>query len=483
MTGRILASATTFLIPVVLARIFEPAQFGAYKQLFLIFYSVYGVSQMGMASSLFYFLPSASARAGHYIANSTCFLGAIGLVCYGVMVVAGPGLSRWFRNPELSSYLPWLGLYTLLMMLSATIETVLVTRGEYAQASAWYGLSDLARAVALILPGLLFRQIRWVLLGAVACAFGRAVLTLYSYLRLYRGSFTPHLDLLKAQLNYALPFGLAVLAEILQSTLPQYVVSHLFDAATFAIFAVGCTEIPLVDYMVSPTADIMMVKMREHLAVGDRLAVLEMWHDTTRKLALLFFPVVAFVLLGARELIVLVYTDKYLASVPVFMAWSSMIFLVPLQVDAVLRVFAQTRFILVLNLVRLAIIAVLINQAVLRFGLVGAAVLTVGALVAFKIGALLRIKSLLQVTIAELLPWRRLAASLSAAGAGATISLVLKLQMRSGMLFPFLALAAGTAAYVGLVWYFGLITSRDKLALQDVVRTIGSTLRYGKALA
>jgi len=37
MSGRTLAFVATFFIPVVLTRIFDPAQFGTYKQLFLVF--------------------------------------------------------------------------------------------------------------------------------------------------------------------------------------------------------------------------------------------------------------------------------------------------------------------------------------------------------------------------------------------------------------------------------------------------------------
>ena len=115
---------------------------------------------------------------------------------------------------------------------------------------------------------------------------------------------------------YALPFGLAVLVEILQANLPQYVVAHLFNPATFAIFAVGCLPIPLVDFAATPTSDVMMVKMQERLAEGRKQAVLEIWHDTTWKLALLFFPLAAFLMVDARELIVLLFTERYIASAP-----------------------------------------------------------------------------------------------------------------------------------------------------------------------
>ena len=41
-----------------------------------------------------------------------------------------------------------------------------------------------------------------------------------------------------------------MLTHIAQETLPQFAVSYYFDAATFAIYAVGCLPIPLVELAV-----------------------------------------------------------------------------------------------------------------------------------------------------------------------------------------------------------------------------------------
>src|SRR5258706_4326525 len=79
MFGRTLAFAATFFIPVVLARIFDPAHFGAYKQLFLVQSTVYLIGQIGMATTLYYFLPLAPRDAGRYVANSLIFLAGAGL--------------------------------------------------------------------------------------------------------------------------------------------------------------------------------------------------------------------------------------------------------------------------------------------------------------------------------------------------------------------------------------------------------------------
>jgi O-antigen/teichoic acid export membrane protein len=226
-----------------------------------------------------------------------------------------------------------------------------------------------------------------------------------------------------------------------------------------------------VDFAASPTSDVMMVKMQESLAEGRRRAVVGIWRDTTWKLAVLFFPLVAFLLVSAREVIVSLFTAKYSASVPIFMVWSAMILFSILQVDGVLRVFAQTRLILALNLMRLAIIAALIQWSLIRFHLLGAALVTVVATLAFKVAAMVRIKTLMQVSTAELLPWRRLAILMSAAIGAAALALMVKMQMHGSIL---LGLAASglvfTITYAALVWRFNLLSLDERLALKRLLR-------------
>ncbi len=471
MSGRTLAFAATFFIPIVLARIFDPAEFGTYKQLFLVHSTIYYIVQLGMASSLYFFLPGAPIKAGRYVANAMLFLGTAGLAAFALVVMATPKLAQWMSNSALTAYLPWIGLYLLLMMLSTALEIVLISRNRYFWASASYAISDLARAAAFILPVLVFRQLRWLLWGAIAVAFVRVVVTLSYFRWEFRSTFTPDRVLLKRQLAYALPFAAAVLVETLQASLPQYAVSYLFDPATFAIFAVGCLQIPLVDFAASPTSDVMMVKMQERLAEGRKLAVLKIWHDTTWKLALLFFPLFAFCMVAAREIIVFLFTAKYAASAPIFMAWSTVILFTTFQVDGVMRVFAQTWFLLALNVMRLAIIAGLLKWSLSQFNLVGPVMVIVLATLVFKAAALARMKTLLQIRTAELLPWRSLAILLCTVAGAAAAALAVKSQIYVSTVL--LLLATGTAfalTHCALVWRFDLLQEHEKAALTGWVR-------------
>ena len=62
VAGRVIGGVVSFAIPVVLARVLLPTAFGTYKQLFLIYMTLYGVAQLGAAESLYYFVPRKPAR-------------------------------------------------------------------------------------------------------------------------------------------------------------------------------------------------------------------------------------------------------------------------------------------------------------------------------------------------------------------------------------------------------------------------------------
>ena len=83
--GRAPGVVVAFAIPLVLARMFDQAEFGTYKQLFLIYATLFGLAQLGMAESLYYFVPREPAKAGRHVANAIVALAAIGLACVAVL--------------------------------------------------------------------------------------------------------------------------------------------------------------------------------------------------------------------------------------------------------------------------------------------------------------------------------------------------------------------------------------------------------------
>jgi O-antigen/teichoic acid export membrane protein len=422
LIGRTLGSAASFLVPVVLARVFDQAEFGAYKQVFLVYFTLYGIAQVGMAESLFYFVPLAPREASRCVMNSVLVLSGAGAICLGSLSLFRAPVSGWMGNPAIAGDLPLIGGFLLLMLSSSVLEIVQTSRKRYLGASIAYAGSDLARAFLFAVPVLLFRSLEALLLGALAFGLIRCGAVLATLRREFGADLRWDAAVLRRQISYALPFGMAGLAGIVEANLHQYAVSHLYDAATFAVYSVGCLQIPLVDLVAGSACNVMMVRMAEDLRDGAGRSVETIWRDTTRKLALVFFPIVGFLLISTRELVVVLFTERYAASAAIFMIWSLTIGLAVFQVDGVLRVYADTRFLLALYAAKLALIASSIGWLLSRLGLPGAALATILAIVVAKGLALRRIRARLGAPLARLLPWAELLRTgVAAALAGAAV--------------------------------------------------------------
>jgi O-antigen/teichoic acid export membrane protein len=456
MAGRGLGVAVSFLLPVALARTLDQSEFGTYRQLFLIYGTIYGIAQMGLAESLFYFLPSAPRDAGRHVANSMCGLAAAGFACLTLLWAGRDGLGRWLSNAALPDHLPLLGLFLLLMLSSSGLEIVLTARNRFGAAACAYALSDVLRTVLCLLPVLRSGRLHDLLLGAVAFGALRLGAAAVHAGREFRGDLRPDRALLRRQLAYALPFELAVLVEIVQWNYHQYAVAHTFDPATFAIYSVGCLQVPLVDLIAGSACNVAMVRMGEQRRDGRVEAMRTTWHDAVRTLAAIFVPIVGVLLVTGRDLVTLLFTDAYLASVPIFMVWTLSFLLQALPLDAVLRVFADTRALLVIGALKLVFIATTIGWFLSELHLLGAVVATLSAACVAKGLALARIKRLMGLRAADLLPWGSLAAF---AGCGALAALPALLAGSLPLAAPGRLVAGGlvyAAAYGGLVHGLGI---------------------------
>jgi O-antigen/teichoic acid export membrane protein len=444
VAGRTIGYVAAFAIPIVLARLFDQTQFGIYKQLFLIFGTLYILAQVGVAESLYYFIPRKPDEAGRHVFNALATLALGGLGCFLLLGLASTRVAAALTTPELAEYVPLLGVFLALMLMSSLFEIALVSRKEYLTAAWTYAVSDAVRMSLIVLPVVAFGGVRWVLIGAIVFAALRLAVMLRMLWQEFGSTLRPNVRLWRVQLAYALPFALAVAVEVVQMNFHHYVVASQFDAATFAIYAVGCLQIPLVDVISSSSANVMMVRMSGETGERHGAAALEVWHATIWRLAFLLFPVTVFLLLAARDVITILFTANYLASVPIFMLWTLTILPAVFCVDAVLRVHAQTRFMFAMNMLRLVMVAGLIGWFLSEFGLAGAVLVMLVSTAVARVLGIIRIARLMEVGIVDVLPWERLASTAACAlAAGVPAYWV----MASTGLPRLLTLAAAAAAY------------------------------------
>lgn len=417
--GRVGGTAATMAIPMVLARRLAPNEFGMYRQLFLLFATLYAIAQAGMAECLYYFVPRDRERTGRLAANSLLALALAGAITAAILIAAARPVAALLASP-IEHFVPAIAAFLACMLASAVLEVLFVSEQRHRTAATAYFTSDLARAAFLLVPALMFGGLSALLAGAVAFAALRLAVTVIVLVRRYGRELRPDRIILTRQLAYALPFAAAIVIDTLQGQLHLYVVSNGFDAATFAMYSIACFQIPLVDYLVTSVGNVLMVRLGD----GGDAAAIDLWRQAVSRLSLVLVPLVAWLVVAGRDLIVLLFSARYASAGSLFVLASTATLLATLPTDAALRAYAETRFLLAINVGKLALVAVSLPILLGTFGLTGAVVSTLLAGVVAKAIAVARVRHRLAVPLRALLPGRALAA-ITIASAVAAASAVL----------------------------------------------------------
>ncbi|HEX7086287.1 MAG TPA: lipopolysaccharide biosynthesis protein [Vicinamibacterales bacterium] len=401
LVGKTLGYAVMFLLPVLLVRRLSQHDFGVYKQLFLVISTAVMLLPLGFGMSAYYFLPRLRVRRERVALNILLVHAALSGAAAALLIVRPGMLVTLFGDPQLVGYAPLIGLVILLWIPSSCLETLAVANGEPRIAASSIVLLQLSKAVCLWVAAFVWGTVHAVVLAAAVHGVVQSTaLAVYVWSRFPGVWRAWDRGMLRAQLTYALPLGAAGLLYWVQVDLHKYLVAHRFDAATFAIYAIGCFEMPLLGIMNESVGSVLIPRVSQLQKDGRRTAIIRLAAEAMRKLAFVYFPLFALLAVAGEELIAVLFTTQYLAAWPIF---AINILLIPFSIpttacDAVIRAYAEHRFFLV----RMRVVSTVLMVGALwfglrYFGLIGAISVVVGTnllerlLIAWKAARVLQV--------------------------------------------------------------------------------------------
>ena len=170
---------------------------------------------------------------------------------------------------------------------------------------------------------------------------------------------------------YAAPFGAAMALSIPQQNAHLYMVAGAVAPALYALYRVGCFQLPVVDLLYTPTSEVLMVRLGELDKQGRLEEGVEAFREAAGKLAFVFLPFAAFLFAAAPEFIGALFGAKFLPAVPVFRVSVLGVVLAILPMDGVLRARGHTRAIFLSYLLKAVVTVPLVWVGVKQFGMMG----------------------------------------------------------------------------------------------------------------
>lgn len=372
--GRAASFGMLVLIPIVLVRIFSKNDFGIYRQVLLIYFFIERILQFGVRHSLFYFLAHDPENRHRYVLNAVVVFLGLGILSLIALWIFKNMLGNFFDAPALKTLLPWVGVYILMMLVSSPFETILILESRAEGASVVAFLTQVFRGVCTIALVLVFGTVFWGLMGLILYSTIRCVAYIIYVAKNYGLSLNKdNVTMFRKQIAYAAPMGMSTLIGTIAKRLDQFIVSMFFGPSVFAIYAIGCIQIPLVNTFFHSVGEVVMPKMVEHLKANRKDEFLALWHKLIIKMS--FVGIGSFFLFQAiaYDLITLVYTDKFASSVPVFRIILVLVLSNMICYGLILRSLGDTRKILIANIIAFFIAVISTYPLVKYFGLIGAA--------------------------------------------------------------------------------------------------------------
>lgn len=398
-------------VPMVLVRTLEKGEVGLYGQFQLLFQTFLIFAIAGFPEALVYFVARKRAAAADFLLGALVQLAVALVLIVSAAAVAGPMLVGRIVDPQMTDYLVPTLLAVVFYSIGDTLFTAQTAQKRFRTFSIVYIAFALLQSGVVIAVAVMTKRLDAVIWAYVWTGGVKASGALaYIGVEVARSGWTARPRMLREQWAYALPYTGTQALKKINGMLHKYFISSTRDPGEFAVYDIATKKVPALGLVRSSFVQVMTPHFAEMEEQKRHRAILSLWHASASRLSLVYYPLTAILIAFAPEAIVLVYTPEYAEAIPIFRIFALLMIGDALGgIEALLKAFAQNRFILWTTAVQLGIALVGSWVGLKQFGLPGPAIAVVVASYVGQWIRVARIHGLMGVGLAELLPWGHLA--------------------------------------------------------------------------
>ncbi|MGB2666257.1 MAG: oligosaccharide flippase family protein [Candidatus Acidiferrum sp.] len=374
-------------IPILLVRLLSQSEYGVFKQAFLFTGTASNIAALGVSMSAFYFMPRHPEKGGEIALNILIYNFVAGLVPLAILVWYRPILKILFRTNELDSMALLLGLLALITLSGSLIQVIPTAMQDVKASTVLIIGNQLVRSIMVAATALIFRSIESLIIVSIVHQL-MALAVLLWYLHRKFGNFWLRFDwrFFCEQLVYAFPYGVLGLLWVIQKDLDNYFVSAKLGPTDYAIYAVGWLEVPLISLFLESIVSVLIIRVSALQQLDRKEDIRRLIAAASTRLAAFQFPIYALLLVTGHDLIVLMYTRRYEQSTTIFAFAITLFPLTVFLMDPIGRAYRELgRFALGVRIVVFAALFAVLSPVIDHFGMVGAAMVAVGAQVVERI--------------------------------------------------------------------------------------------------
>ncbi len=345
-TGRIIAMIAQFAMPFFLTRFLSKDDYGIYAQFYTILIFVSTILCFGLQSNLYYFYSQVTDdNKPKIVWNNFILMIILGMV--GCVLLLFPDIRRLLvGDSELSDYFYLLLICVFLYIPTNLLAPLAVVRNDKCLAT-FYPPADIAVKILLVIT---VAEI-WGSLYSIFCAIMilqfLEFLFIYGYILLkyknVRLIDTLSIPLLKEQLAYSLPFGGAVILNTLCQRFDKIMCISYLTVGEYAIYSLAFFGIPGIMQIYDSICQVNVTNMANAHKDGNYDKILLLYKRFVIQTLSFSLPLICIVLVFAPQIILFMFSDKYLSVIPFFRLYILTFIVGMIGCGTILRAVGKTR--------------------------------------------------------------------------------------------------------------------------------------------
>ena len=365
-----ISAVVALIVPMFMSRHVAGDEIGKYKITFLYLSMVNALSfSSGIESGLYYWavLPDKAKEK----VRSAWSMGVIQTVAFFlVLIIFAPIIRPWLKW-DWNLYIAFT-FASLTMVLGTMYESLLIARGKIWYGAIFSAIFNMLNTITLLIAIVFFKSalvIVWIYFFTMA--FKIAV----SYFLGTRDNWVPlGIDLSEAHSvrKYYYPVSTSGIFDFLMNNSDRFLLSLLISPLQFASYSFGCLPIPPLQILETSVNRVIIPQLASAINKDDKLHAAHIYRSAVEQIMFIFVPAFFGLFIFAEPIIKMLFTVKYLESVPYLRLYSILILLSGIPFDVAARASGNGKWILK-NTIRMGTFSlVLCSLLAWKFGPYGA---------------------------------------------------------------------------------------------------------------
>lgn len=411
ISGKLLALIATFAIPMFLTRYLTKDDYGLYAQLFTVMTFLTVFFGFSIASNLYYYYPTANQQERRIYVFQTLLLMFV-LSGVAALAMAFPVLRNLLIGKgELNSYAVIIIILAVIMIPTNIIAPLYVVKNDYKTTVIFPLAEVILRAFLVVIFVLIQPGVNSVFNAMTTSAILILLFILFYVFKeigFKKNTFPTSMKLLRDQIEYSLPFGIAVSLNTFSRMFDKVLCISYLSTTTYATYAIAFYGIPGIQQIYDSLAQVAIVRMTENIQNGNKKEALRIYKKMVLQTYSFSVPAILIVTLYAQKIIVFLFTDKFIDSTHLFQAYLITFLVVMLGAGLILRASGETKYTLRAYLISAIITIPTTYFFTKTYGVWGAMSGAIISIITPKLFMFFKEKKIMESSIKEFIPWRQI---------------------------------------------------------------------------